>query len=296
LGYIRELGFTGIALLPVQEFRGNRSWGYNPAFYFALESAYGHPNDLRTLVDSCHEHGLAVIFDVVYNHISDDDSSFYHFDEVGGTGDSYLGTHWTYRTAWGTAPAFWRPGICEFFKENMAMYLYEYNGDGLRFDSTRTIERARGLGNDGWQFMQDLTKYAKETEKFPEKYLIAEHLEDHESILASAGFDATWTAEPFYLMGRALNGDDSVQNIEKLIGNSFGPGRTYRYSWNTVTYLMGSHDECGDDQGGYKSGYHRWFVERFGGRKNWYARAKARMAWSLNIAMKGTPMLFMGSE
>jgi 1,4-alpha-glucan branching enzyme len=293
LDYIRGLGFNALALLPVHEFRFNRSWGYNPSFYFALESAYGRPADLHSLVDACHQRGLAVIFDVVYNHISDDDSSFYHFDEPPDrSGDSYLGMHPTYDTEWGTAPAFWRNGIREFFVANMAMYLREYNGDGLRFDSTRTMERARGLGNDGWEFMQHLTWEAKRL--FPGKYLIAEHLPDHESILSSAGFHATWTVEPFYSMLRALDGDEPVRNIERLIGNSFGPGQAYAYSWNTITYLMGSHDECGDNEGGRKGKRH--FVERFGGRGNWSARAKARMAWSLNIAIKGTPMLFMGGE
>jgi 1,4-alpha-glucan branching enzyme len=293
LDYIRGLGFNALALLPVQEFRADRSWGYNPSFYFALESAYGRPVDLRSLVDACHRRGLAVIFDVVYNHISDEDSSFNHLDErADGTGDSYLGTHPTYRTDWGTAPAFWRPGIRDFFVANVGMYLGEYNGDGLRFDSTRTMERARGLGNDGWEFMQHLTWEAKR--RYPGRYLIAEHLPDHESILSSAGFHATWTVEPFYGILRALNGDDPVGNIERLAGNCYGPGQTYAYSWNTITYLMGSHDECGDDQQGGKGKRH--FVERFGGRGNWYARAKARMAWCLNVAVKGTPMLFMGNE
>jgi 1,4-alpha-glucan branching enzyme len=293
LDYVRDLGFNALALLPVQEFRFDRSWGYNPAFYFALESAYGRPADLRALVDACHRRGLAVIFDVVFNHISDEDSSFYHFDErADGTGDSYLGTHPTYRTDWGTAPAFWRKGIRDFFLANIEMYLAEYNGDGLRFDATTAMERARGLGNDGWEFMQYLTWEAKRL--FPGKYLIAEHLPDHESILLSAGFHATWTAEPFYGTLRALDGEDPVGNIERLIGNAFGPNRSYTYSWNTITYTMGSHDECGDNDNGRKGKRH--FVERFGGRGNWYARAKARMAWALNAASKGTPMLFMGSE
>ena len=290
LGYIRDLGFNALALLPVQEFRANRSWGYNPAFYFAIESAYGRPADLRALVDACHRRGLAVLFDVVYNHISDDDSSFHHFDErADGTGDSYLGNH---RTDWGWAPAFWRQGIRDFFVANVEMYLREYNGDGLRFDATRAMEAARGLGNDGWEFMQHLTWEAKRL--FPGKYLVAEHVPDHESIVSSAGFHATWVSEPFYRMLAALDGHDPVGNIEALIGNSFGPGRTYPYSWNTITYLSGSHDECGDDDGGRKG--KRRFVSRFGGRENWHAGAKARMAWALNVAMKGTPMMFMGSE
>src|SRR5215217_6317363 len=111
LDYVRELGFNALALMPVQEFRFDRSWGYNPSFYCALESAYGRPVGLRALVDACHQRGLAVIFDMVFNHMSNDDSSFYHFDErPDGTGDSYLGTHDTYRTDWGPAPAFWRQG------------------------------------------------------------------------------------------------------------------------------------------------------------------------------------------
>jgi 1,4-alpha-glucan branching enzyme len=294
LDYVKSLGFNALALMPVQEFRYDRAWGYNPSFYFALESAYGRPAALRRLVDECHKRGLGVIFDVVYNHISDKDSSFYHFDEhADGTGDSYLGTHPTYRTQWGgTAPAFWRQGIRDFFVANMEMYLREYNGDGLRFDSTRTMEHTSGLGNDGWEFMQYLTWEAKRL--FPGKYLIAEHLGDHESIISSAGFHATWTNTPFYRILDALNGFSPVGNVEGLIGNSYGDGRNYTYSWNTVTYLMGSHDDCGDDKGGRRGGCH--FVARFGGRGNWYARAKARMAWALNVAMKGTPMLFMGSE
>ncbi len=290
LDYIRELGFNAVALLPVQEFRADRSWGYNPALYFALESAFGRPADLRALVEACHQRGLAVIFDVVFNHISNDDSSFYHFDEpASGDGDSYLGS---YQTDWGPAPAFWRQGIRDFFLANAVMYLNEYRGDGLRFDSTRTIEAARGLGNDGWEFMQVLTWESKRL--YPGKYLIAEHLPDHVSIVSSAGFHATWVKGPFDAAGAALGGHDPVGNVERLVGNDFGPGQSYPFSWNTVKYLLGSHDECGDMDDGGKG--KRRFVERFGGRDNWFARAKARMAWALNVAARGTPMMFMGGE
>ncbi len=287
LGYIRELGFNAIALLPVQEFHFDHGWGYDPAFYFALESAYGSPQELRELVDACHRTGLAVIFDVVFNHVTKKDDVLSHFDEQGES--CYLSSH---QTDWGPAPAFWRSGVREFFVENMAMYLQEYNGDGLRFDATRTIEGARGWGNDGWEFLQHLTWVAKE--RFPGTYLIAEHIEDHESIVSSAGFHATWTDAPFNCIKAGLDRFDPVGNIEVAVGSSFGPGRTYPYSWNTVKYLLGSHDNCGDNENGHKDRHH--FVTRFGGRGNRYARAKARMAWALNVAGTGTPMMFMGGE
>jgi 1,4-alpha-glucan branching enzyme len=75
LGYIRDLGFNAIQLLPVQEYRMNRSWGYDPSFFFAIESAYGTPEDLRNFVAEAHRHELAVLFDVVYNHATRDESN-----------------------------------------------------------------------------------------------------------------------------------------------------------------------------------------------------------------------------
>ena len=290
LDYIRSLGFNAIALLPIQEFRYDRSWGYNPSFFYALESAYGRPADLRKFVDLCHQKGMAVIFDVVYNHISNDDSSFWHFDEDSQIGkDSYLSE---FETPWGLAPAFWKQPIKDFFVANMGMYLNEYRGDGLRFDATRYIEYNRGWGNDGWSFMQYLTYKAKEL--FPAKYLIAEHLPEHDSIVSSAGFHATWYKRAYDRFRQAMNGNNPVDNIKSLLGKNFEPGQHYPNNYSLVKYLLGSHDECGDNDSGKRG--HRYFVEHFGGRDNWHARAKTRLGWVLNIAIQNTPMLFMGNE
>ena len=68
LDYLETLGVQALELMPVNEFNGNDSWGYNPTFYFAVDKAYGTKNDLKSLVDACHERGIAVILDVVYNH------------------------------------------------------------------------------------------------------------------------------------------------------------------------------------------------------------------------------------
>lgn len=68
LDYIQSLGVNAIELMPIQEFDGNNSWGYNPCFYFAMDKAYGTANDYKELIDLCHQRGIAVILDVVYNH------------------------------------------------------------------------------------------------------------------------------------------------------------------------------------------------------------------------------------
>lgn len=296
LGYIQEMGFDAIELLPVQEFCMDRSWGYNPAFFFAAESSYGDPADLRHLVNEAHRRGLAVIFDVVYNHAAREDNSLWGWDLLTGEG-LYLQA---FQTPWGNAPAYWKEEVKAFFLENAQMYLRDYRGDGLRFDATRWIENACGWDADGWRFMQHLTWFLKE--RFPDKYLVAEHLPDHDSIVRSAGFHGTWYAAAHHEFQRAARGDDPVRRIAGLLGKDLGEGRRYPDSWNLVKYLLGSHDDCGDMDGGttlYKpdeTERHRYFVELFGGRDNGWARAKARMGWALNVAMMGTPMLFMGNE
>ena len=73
LPYLKDLGINVIEVLPIHEFPGDLSWGYNPAHLFAVESAYGGPDGFKTLVDSAHKQGIAVILDVVYNHVGPDD-------------------------------------------------------------------------------------------------------------------------------------------------------------------------------------------------------------------------------
>ena len=165
----------------------------------------------------------------------------FHFDErPDGTGDSYLGTDPSYKIGWGTAPAFWRQGIRDFFVAKTERYLGEYNGDGFRFDSTRAMERARGQGNESREFMQYLTREAKQ--RFPRKHLIAEHLPDHESILRSAGFHAVWAKGQFDHILGAFNGSDSVGNIERrsattsvLAADTPTHGTPARTSWGHRT-------------------------------------------------------------
>ncbi len=295
LSYIRGLGFNAIELLPVQEYQGDRSWGYNPSFFFAPESAYGTPDDYRHFVNEAHKMGLAVIFDVVFNHVSTSDNPLWEFDDV-DNGSIYLSK---YETPWGLSPAFWRQQVKDFFLENARMYFEDYRADGLRFDATRYIEHNTGWDRDGWEFMQYLTYNIRNA--YPDKYLIAEHLPDHDSIVRHAGFTATWFVNSHHEFQRAVNGIDPVNKLKSFLGKDFGYGHNYPNQWNLVKYLLGCHDDCGDDKKGESISkndweQHRYFVEFFGGRDNWHARAKARIGWALNAAIPGTPMMFMGTE
>jgi 1,4-alpha-glucan branching enzyme len=286
-GYIREMGFNAIELLPVHEFSADRSWGYNPGSFFAPESAYGTPQQLRDFVNRAHQEGLAMIFDVVYNHAGPQDSVLWRFDGADPRNQGGIYFEGGKITNWGRGPAWWKREVRDFFFENACMFIEEYRADGLRFDATTQIDGTA------------LAKVVAELRlRYPDKYLIAEHLPAHRWITTIGNFAATWFAKSHHECQRALNGDQPVNRVKSFLGWD-----GFENAWNLVKYTMGSHDDCGDQEDGDAEhglsswdSRHRYLADQFGGRGNWHARAKCRLAWALNVAMPGTPMLFMGSE
>ena len=133
LDYLVGLGITHIELMPVAGFSGNRGWGYDGVDLYAPHHAYGEPDDLKRLVDACHSRGLAVILDVVYNHVGPAGNYLAHF-----------GPYFTqrYATPWGQAINFDGPESDEvrrFFCDNALMWLKDYHFDGLRIDAVHAI-------------------------------------------------------------------------------------------------------------------------------------------------------------
>ncbi|MCO5177120.1 MAG: alpha-amylase family glycosyl hydrolase, partial [Thermomicrobiales bacterium] len=133
LPYLSDLGVTAIELLPVVQFPGERNWGYDGVDLFAPHSAYGGPEGLRRLVDACHAHGLAVLLDVVYNHLGPEGNYLTKF-----------GHYFTdrYHTPWGDAVNVdgpWSDEVRRFFVENALYWTREYHIDGFRLDATDRI-------------------------------------------------------------------------------------------------------------------------------------------------------------
>ena len=133
LAALRELGVTAIEIMPVAEFPGSRNWGYDGVLPYAAQSTYGGPRGLRRLVDAAHGAGLAVLLDVVYNHL--------------GPEGNYLGQfapYFTdrYRTPWGDALNFDGPDSDEvrrYFIDNARYWIREFHMDGLRLDAVHAI-------------------------------------------------------------------------------------------------------------------------------------------------------------
>jgi 1,4-alpha-glucan branching enzyme len=308
LGYIRDLGFNAVQLMPVHEFKGNQSLGYEPTYFFAPESAYGSPREFREFIDAAHQKGLAILVDLVFNHVSNaydawksTDNPFLNYDVHGEK--IYLSAH---ETPWGPSPAFWKEEVKAFLVANAKMYFKDYHVDGMRIDATREIESNAGWDADGWRFLQQLTWCLRE--QYPDKYLIAEHLPLHDAIFNSAGFDAAWFVDAHHEFQKALDYEyhpeygEPMSKLKYIIGANFGYGSNYTPQWRLVKYLLGSHDECTDGQRGGTirdsnvNCRHRYLIEFFGGRGNEYAREKARLGWALNVAAMGNPLMFMGQE
>jgi 1,4-alpha-glucan branching enzyme len=285
LGYIREMGFNAVALMPVHEHALERSWGYNPASFFAPESSYGSPSTLAHLIDAAHRSGLAVIIDVVYNHAGPGDNILYEFDGYTNEGGIYF--EGGQSTDWGRGPAWWKREVQDFFYQNARLFIEQYRADGLRFDVTTQIN------GDHLKIVVGRLR-----QEFPDKYLIAEHLPDNPWIINTGRFCATWHADTHHECQRALAGQDPFTKVKSFLGWD-----GYDHAWNLVKYALGSHDDIGDlEDGDAEHGLsdwdkrHRYLIDQLGGREDWVARAKCRLAWALNVAMPCTPMLFMGSE
>ncbi len=141
LEHFRDAGYTCLEIMPVNEFPGNRNWGYDGTLIFAPDSSYGTPEELRAMVDRAHELGICVLLDVVYNHFGETDNFVQHY-----------APQWfdkNIETPWGPGINFNDPMVRQFYYENAAMWLSEYDFDGLRFDSVHEIKtdsRDRFLG------------------------------------------------------------------------------------------------------------------------------------------------------
>jgi maltooligosyltrehalose trehalohydrolase len=136
LDHLAETGITALELLPIADFAGSRNWGYDGVLWYAPDSAYGRPDDLKKLIDEAHRRGLMVFLDVVYNH----------FGPEGNYLGRYAPTFFTEEeTPWGSALDYRVPQVRAFAIENALYWLDEYRFDGLRLDAVNRIKEVRSM-------------------------------------------------------------------------------------------------------------------------------------------------------
>jgi maltooligosyltrehalose trehalohydrolase len=197
-----DVGVTAVELLPVAQFGGNRGWGYDGVLLYAPHVAYGGPDGLKRLVDACHERGLMILLDVVYNHFGPD-GNYLHL---------YAPDFFDARrhTPWGSAIAFDRAPVRQFFVHNVLYWLEEYRFDGLRFDA---IDQIKDPSDE--EILAEIARAVRAA--FPDRniHLTIEDDENTTRLLQFGAdnkprlFDAEWNDDWHHAMHVLLTGEDA---------------------------------------------------------------------------------------
>ena len=298
LGYLKKLGVNAIQIMPIGEFAGDRSWGYNPAHIFSVEITYGGPLAFKRFVKRAHQAGIAVILDVVYNHLGPSDLDLWQFDgwSENDRGGIYFYNDNRAATPWGeTRPDYGRGEVRQYLSDNALMWFEEYHVDGLRFDATQFIrtfqaEDVRDLP-EGWSLLQWINSQI--VQKYPGRISIAEDLQNNRWLTkdvgaGGAGFGSQWDANFVHTIRQAVIAVEDGQRSLIAIRNAI----QYRYNDNAFDRVIysESHDEVANGKARVPQEISP------SDPKGWYARKRSTLAAAMVFTAPGIPMLFQGQE
>ena len=225
LDYLKELGINAVELMPITQFPGKRNWGYDGVYPFAVHQDYGGAIGLKQLVDEAHRREIAIILDVVYNHLGPEGNYF-----------NMYGPYFTdkYRTGWGSAINFddaWCDGVRNYYWQNAIMWLEEFHIDGLRLDAVHAI-----WDFSAQHFIEVLSEKVKELERQTQrkKILIAEFDLNNPRYInpqSKGGYalDGQWIDEFHHALHVVVTGEKDgyyedfgdVQHLAKSIRDSY---------------------------------------------------------------------------
>ncbi|HEX2961552.1 MAG TPA: malto-oligosyltrehalose trehalohydrolase [Ignavibacteriales bacterium] len=297
---LKDLGVTAIEVMPVSQYPGERNWGYDGVYPFAVQSSYGGAEALKRFVDACHNKGLSVIIDVVYNH----------FGPAGNYLHSY-GPYFTskYKTPWGDAINFdeeYSDGVRNYFIENVLYWLRDFHVDALRLDAVHSIYdfSARHILEE----MAEYTDHLSKTEGRKHYLILESDLNDVRLInpreIGGYGCHAQWTDDFHHSLHTLLTGENSgyyvdfgtMGDMAKALKNSFVYTGQYSRSRKrshgndpserpTYQFIVSTqnHDQIGN----------RAFGERLSSLVSFDA---AKLAAGVMLLSPYIPMLFMGEE
>jgi maltooligosyltrehalose trehalohydrolase len=300
LPYLKELGITAIELMPVGQFPGDRNWGYDGVYPYAVQHSYGGLHGLKQLVNAAHEAGIAILLDVVYNHLGPD----------GNYLEAY-GPYFTdkYKTPWGKALNFdsaWCDGVRHYFIQNALLWLEECRIDGLRMDAVHAI-----WDNSAYHFMQQLQDEVRTLEERTgrKKILVAEMDLNQPRYITGTdkggyGLDAQWADEFHHALHGVLTGEQNgyyedfgtLQQLEKAFRDSYvydgvySPHRKKMFGvpatglpYSSFIVFSQNHDHIGN----------RVMGDRLTGS---LSIAQLKLAAAFVLLSPHVPLLFMGEE
>ena len=301
LPYLKELGINAIEVMPIAEFSGDFSWGYNPAHPFAVESIYGGPDAFKEFVKAAHEHGLAVIVDVVYNHLGPGDLNLWQFDgwSENDKGGIYFYNDRRANTPWGeTRPDYGRGEVRQYLRNNALMWFEEYHVDGLRWDMIIYIKSIDGNTEnpandlpDGWSLMQWINVEIKQL--FPGKISIGESMRNNPWIIkdvgaGGAGFNAQWDEVFVHAVRQAvIVRDDASRDLGAVC-----KAIEHRYDEDVFRRIIftESHDEVANGRARVPEDIWPGKVD------SWFSKKRSTLGGALVLTSPGIPMIFEGQE
>jgi len=300
LSYLCDLGITAIEIMPVAEVPGSRNWGYDGASLYAPQSSYGGPEGFKKLVDACHQHGLAVVLDVVYNHFGPEGNYLPDFAPC------FTDAH---HTPWGKAINFDGPesdGVRRFFIDNALYWLTEYHVDALRLDAIHGIYDfgARHILDELSESFHHQAQLLNR-----QAWLIAESDLDDVRIInprAQGGYalDAQWHDDFHHALYAQLNGRregflvdfGSLADLSKSVREGFVFDRKYS-RYRRRHFGSASKDRPGEQFVGFIQNHDQVANTSRGVRLASLAPAgQQKLAAVLTLCSPFLPLLFMGEE
>ncbi len=297
---LARLGITVIELMPVADFPGRRNWGYDGASLFAPARCYGSPDDLRRLIDCAHGLGLAVILDVVYNHLGPDGNYLPSFSR-----HYFTDRH---HTPWGSALNLDQPRSREvrrFLIENACYWIHEFRFDGLRLDATHAL-----VDDSPRHLVAELAASVRQSVNDRRVWICAE---DHRNLVGLLkpeseggwGLDAVWADDLHHQLRRRAAGDFEGYYAD-FDGSADDIARTLRQGW---FYTGQQSRRRGEPRGTHTEGIapHRFVIclqnhDQVGNRAlgdrlhHVVEPAMWRALSALLLFSPQTPLLFMGQE
>lgn len=300
LDYLGGLGVNYIELMPVTSMVTSHGWGYGPNHIFSVENTYGGRHGLLEFVKACHEHGIGVILDVVYNHFSAE-TDLWQYD---GWSENNRGGIYFYNdargdTPWGGRPDYGRPEVRQFILDNVTMWLTEFKIDGLRVDSTIYMRNMDGnndrhdLDNsDAWSLLSEITTLAHKIN--PAALLIAEDNSSNSGLVApakkgGAGFDAQWEVGFPHVIRDSL-GITQNSSQPQLQGIEYELGHTYTGNAFDKIIFSDSHDTAANGSVRLNE------AVTPGNAASLSARQRVLLASAVTLTAPGIPMLLQGQE
>lgn len=289
LDYLKDMGINAILLMPVNEFPGNHSWGYNPSDQFAVENAYGGPDALKEFVKAAHQRRIAVHLDIVHNHYGPGNLPLWQFDGSSkgpDTGGIYFYEDGRGSTPWGPRPNFGKPEVRQFIADQVRMWFDEYKIDGLRWDSTvniRATDNGAQINKDGERLLYRISRMIRQ--EYPGKISVAE------DSVGDPRFDSSWEYAFHHgdgggVVPQLVEQADSARRVSDIAGRIKSD-----LGFRRVIYTE-NHDETGQ-----LNDKHRLIADADPADPHGLmARRKHALAAVITLTSPGVPLVFMGQD